>query len=87
MTQNELAPCQQIGTELTRGCSRDVRSGLLVQRRLVGADSFEGRRMSMLDEMLQAREAAEGDQLANLNRDIPLKVAELAALMSKGDLA
>jgi len=59
-----------------------IRSGLLVKRRQFGADTPAGRRCSNLDEMLQNRETATGDQLKRLDASIAIQAAELAALAS-----
>jgi hypothetical protein len=90
MMQNDVATCQEIGTELTRRCSPDVRSGLLVQRRRFGAKTLAGRLCSNIDEGLQNRETATGDQLNRLDASLATWVRDLAAAsrsLSNGDVA
>lgn len=77
---NEHRTASNSRTDLAPPRSRGVRSNLQAYRRVVGALSAAGHRCSSMDEMLQNRETATGDQLANLNRDIAIQAAELAAL-------
>jgi hypothetical protein len=57
-----------------------IRAGILVKRRQFGADSPAGHRCSNIDEILQNREKATGDQLIRLDANLAAQVAELADL-------
>lgn len=66
----------------------DLRRSLLVKRNATGAETPAGQRCSNLDEMLQNRETATGQQLGNLNYWIGRQLDDLARLApsgSKGD--
>lgn len=84
---NVSGTCQKIDTSLTQAGSLDVRSGLLVQRRRFGAKTLPGRLCSNLDEALQNREMATGDQLTRLDASIATWARDLATAslsLSKG---
>lgn len=66
-------------TNLTQARSLDVRSGILVQRRRFGAGTLAGHLCSNIDEALQNRETATGDQLQRLDASIATWVCDLAA--------
>ena len=65
---------------MTNSDTDQIRSAMLVNRHAVGALTAEGHRYSNLDEMLQNRETATGDALANLNYQIGVQLDDLAAL-------
>ncbi len=86
---NENRTVSNSDTNLTQARSLDVRGGILVQRRRFGAKTLPGRLCSNIDEALQNRETATGDQLQRLDGSIATWVRDLAAAsrsLPKGEL-
>ncbi len=72
---------------MTNANADQIRSNLLVQRRQFGAKTLPGRLCSNIDEALQSRETATGDQLLRLDASLATWVRDLAAAsrsLSKG---
>lgn len=60
--------------------SSRLRGQLLAKRRVFGADTPAGHRCSNLDELLQYRDRASGEQLKNIEANIARQVADLSSL-------
>lgn len=60
--------------------SSRLRGQLLAKRRIFGAETPAGHRCSNLDELLQHRDRASGDQLKNIEASIARQVADLSAI-------